>query len=421
MVKFLILGEMAMKENSCHTAVLHIVFPSPSRLLTLSEAYSEESDTSVLADFFTRRVDGILTPLANLFSFISKVLLHRKRSNCLIDGGKHVFPKGYRVLKPIAAYSLNQVVGLINKGEVPFSIMLPSATKNLPTLSSKTLTITLRHTKYQTSRNSNLTGWSCFAEARLNDGFDVVWLLDMEDESPSSTLDLPGVVLNNNCIVVRSWVYQNSLANFFVNSGLAALGRFNHLAVTASFKLLDESIASTSSKFWLSKGIKPGQQFDFLSPLHFQCWKPDSFGHIENVWNDHIKSKTLWSKQRKLEAVNKWKLGIQARKIFTLVDSNKVDMSLETYIWGVSESSCEIKKRLLQRNISIVAFVDSFKFDTEFCGVSVLHPSQLDRDKNKNIVLIPHSKSGQIKYKALQTFIRNHFNQNANLIDFRHL
>lgn len=423
-IKFLILAEA--KKNDIDAAIIHlfIVPPSKQRTQQLLDRYQINSSSVLTFEFFTKRIKNIIFEATKLFPSIKSVTLLASRD----EAKEHIkndvarFPASYQVCAPIQNYSIEYVQRLLRSGKVPPSLSVPEDSKawalELIDNAKNTISITLRDTPYETWRNSRIEHWILFAKLRLNEGYRIIWLGDVEG-SMHKDYPLPGQVHLPNSILHNAVIYQVCCMNFFVNGGTAALARFNHHAKSVCFKLLDNRSGATGKNFWLGKGIMPGKQLTYLSPNHYQYWNEDSIDNLNKVWGEWclpiLKTPTNCTRQALINWSNKV---CQFGKLEKTSLNESLIPSLPVYIWGVSEKAKKTADKLATDGFNLTGFIDSFAYGEVFNGSPVLHPSELSASIPKNIVLVPISSNGLDITQKLLDFIDICYPQRGNLVHF---
>ena len=403
--KFLLLAEQYKAEHNYSDLNVLIVGPSKSRLANLIERYSHFSDGIIGLDFFESRIEKLLEPLITLTNENANWQYVGDRDsleNHFVPG--HVFPANYSIGDPVTAYGIDCLIDLLNKGEVLPSLYTDekhvlSVEKYLTQfnlLPTKTLLVFLRQTPYERWRNSDVASWTSFANKRLLEGYQIVWFSDAESGNDRLLSDLPGVLCDNEDILFRAAFVSRCAASFFVNGGMATLARYNHQAVSATFKLIEKNSPATSKQFWANKGIAYGQQLRFLSPLHHNEWQQDSAEVIEQVWLEDIKPKLCLSAEQRKVSVDEWKKSVKVQ-----ASQRKIDIATElphdcaVYIWGSGELAKQAKNKMQQQGIIINGFLDSFKYGESNQEMSYLHPNQLDTNSTKKKYIVVATGTSQ--------------------------
>lgn len=150
----------------------------------------------------------------------------------------------------------------------------------------KVVSITLRECDHEPDRNSSLEDWGAFASRLDSKMYCPVLIRD----NGAAYRSLPAGL--RECVVfpeaawnleIRAALYEQSYINMFVNNGPAMLSLFNRRSRTLIFKIITESCGSTSSRYFESVGIKPGQQYRFMTPVQKLVWEKDTF---DVIWRE---------------------------------------------------------------------------------------------------------------------------------------
>ena len=287
-IQFLILAEQARILSNLGS--LHIVVvPGPNEGFRMNDlqTYNEQGATGYTVHHLEWRKNNILIPCCNLLQSIGGVSTCNSREEVhAIESSivKHIFPKGYTVRSPIQSYYLNLIVN--NKGDLPTikSGNEPRKIINnwikLNADGKKIITITLRESKYQKHRNSNLMAWSNFARGLDNNYFIPVFIRDTDTVFELSPVELKGLtIFNEVCfnLELRAALYELSYINMFVSNGPAFFCRYLRNSCTLTFKLVNEDMGMN---YFTMHGVEYGDQLPPHSVFHKLVWEKDNYETI---------------------------------------------------------------------------------------------------------------------------------------------
>ena len=287
-VHFLILAEQARILSDLNS--LHIVMvPGPNEGFRINdlESYQKTGIENYDIGYMKWRKNNILISCCTLLQSIKGVTTCNSREEAhAIESSvvKHVFPTGYTVGSPIQSYLLNLIVN--NKGSLPTCESGDEPRKiinnwiELNAKGKKVITITLRESYYEMERNSNLKDWGNFARDLDKESFLPVFIRDTEAVFTSLPKELEGLtVFNEICfnMELRAALYELSYLNMFVNNGPINMGRFLKDSRSLVFKMITPECGATTERWFRAQGVKPGSQYQPLSPFHKLVWKNDDY------------------------------------------------------------------------------------------------------------------------------------------------
>jgi hypothetical protein len=381
-IKFYLLASLHYANQSNTGFTLYVVPPTPKRLTALLATYNSTAQSHLANDFFTTRITNILVAAAELIPGLNSVTILEKREHAAALAAQHsCFPPDYNVAAPAPVYGIREVLRIMRQGHVLPSLKPPEAVIEsiLYALfgNKKTATITLRQCQYQPLRNSDLDAYQEFSAYLQQHGFHVFIIPDPESDTlwPAPLDDISREAVNN--VVYRACLYATCNVNFFVNSGSAALARFNHNAIFVSHKLVVEDYGSTSRAFWLGIGVVPGQQLSFLSPLQLQCWETDSLTNLTRHFADNVSPLLALSPDERTTLVRQWYAGILVPQhpIPSAPEPLTADVN-HCWLWAPAAQREYWTATLSQKALRIAGYLDSYQFGRAEYGLKVIHPSQ---------------------------------------------
>ena len=147
-------------------------------------------------------------------------------------------------------------------------------------LGRRLVTITLRETRYQQPRNSNLTAWASLARSLSAEGYAVVVLRDHERVSESLPGDWGTAVALPEAVWNLHWrlaLYELAWLNLGVNNGPAFLAILDPHTRFLIFKMLGDT-PETSPQHCRRLGFAPGERLRFMKSHQRLVWEIDEAG-----------------------------------------------------------------------------------------------------------------------------------------------
>ncbi len=279
---FIALAEIGRKNQGCDS--IHVIIvPGPR------EGFRDDNFTPYDSENKKWRLYHIMVPCCWLLPSCQNVTLFETREEAMLfekSIAEHIFPKEYSVQAPVEKYLLKHMV------DAPALSVLrstPSARKIIRKWikthagNRKMITITLRECSYQEDRNSNLEEWGEFARSLDRNIFCPVVIRDAETVHDPIPPELSGILCFSDVvwnIDLRTALYELAYLNLFVNNGPSALCNLIQKASSLTFKMITPTAYSTSEKFFLANGFKPGSQLKSIAPFHQWIWEDDQYETI---------------------------------------------------------------------------------------------------------------------------------------------
>jgi hypothetical protein len=245
---------------------------------------------------FKWRFENVILPLMNIYpACIGHSILPNKSDTSEAIKGKFLYPEFYS--ERFQAYDYyRDVVSSKNK----FFGFLASiqgkryieSWKKLNNINGKIVTITLRQSNFDSSRNSKVGEWVKFAQFIRKNGYIPVFIPDTEacfEHEPR----LDGfIVFEAPCwnLGIRVALYEVADLNFFTPNGPMAIAQLNRNAASISMKTLVPDSVHASAESKTNIGISVGQKtYDFFED-HFQVlsWEEDTFENICEEFNGFL-------------------------------------------------------------------------------------------------------------------------------------
>ncbi len=422
-IKFFLLAQQHFtKQGAAEPFALIIVLPTPNRLEKLNERYQKVGLEHGFETFIKVRISKVLFECAKLVPLIDKVFSVENRAELFekIKNASDIYPSRESIFNGKPSYGLDLVMREVAHGHTLPSIKAPKQSicdiidvlekKNLN--NKRIITITLRQCAYQIERNSNLDIWFKFAQWLNGKGYSIVWIPDVEASMPFIP-DI-GFVLESviDNVLYKAALYQFSSANYFVNSGNAALARFNHNATSISTQL-----DATPERFWLGKGVLPGEQFTFLSPHHYQIWADETFENLKYSFEHFTLPKLSLTDEERVEQVVDWEKAISINKRKKSVKVlHTIESGSEVYVWCPAAHRANVREKLARMNVGIAAYIESFDFGGSLDGLSVIHPYSV-QSSDKPILIAGYSNQSKPIFDMIKHQISQYYSLLWLLID----
>lgn len=278
-VSFLMMARLEMIDRGLQRLTIVVVF-------SCMGAYRDESDVHHFSDWRFRHI--VLEALACL-ACDSTLLLFKERFEASrflkepIEAGL-VFPTGYRLDEPIACYSTpEQVRTFRQRREVPSLRATEAALgffKGWITAKSNGLrpvSISLRRSSHQVSRNSNIEAWVEVALWLRDRAYYPFFILDTETlYEPDERLEnMPVFEPASFNIELRTAVYEACFLNLMINNGPSLLCYNNLSASYLYFKVLTEEYVPTQLSYFTNYELWPGNHWPHASRTQKFVWEDD--------------------------------------------------------------------------------------------------------------------------------------------------
>ena len=212
-------------------------------------------------------------------------------------GHEGCFPPGYRGEAPVAWHTLGHVMAAMQIH--PF---MPTAEKKKAVeadgyFGSQLVTITIRHSRIKSARNSVVEEWVKAADWMKAQGFNVVFIPDTDhiDEVFGEHKSAQKAGLD---VQYRLALYDAAALNLGVNNGPLALCFYSRRPVLY-FRPLCQGFKETSQESWAKAGIPYRSQPPWFTPLQRIIWDgEDTFDNIKanvELWMQARQGKTeVW-------------------------------------------------------------------------------------------------------------------------------
>ena len=146
------------------------------------------------------------------------------------------------------------------------------------------ITITLRRSKYDPKRNSDLNEWEKFSNYAIGKGYRVVVMPDAENPSEfepiSRELIYTTFVYN---IELRAAVYEISECNLGVSNGPLALSYFN-ADVNSTIAIKNAPSGSEDEAIYKTSGVNPNDPYFWYNDLTYNSSLDDTFLNIKKLF-----------------------------------------------------------------------------------------------------------------------------------------
>lgn len=289
-VAFLVLAELRRREVRC-TQVHVVIVPGPN------EGFRDDV-TPYDAGDKQWRLRQILVPCCWLVPSCRQVTVCTSRDEARalqVAVARHVFPRGYTVRCPIEKYYFSHIVEATNGGAILPSIEATAQARRFIgdwiarwADGRKLVTITLRESSYQQTRNSSMKEWAAFVRGLDRSKYLPVVIRDIERAFEGHPPGFDGAALFNEVVwnvELRAALYESSFLNLMVNNGPALLCLLNGKCRYIMFKLAP-GCGAASEHFWRNVGIEPGRQLPMATKFQRIVWEDDTFETIRRAFAD---------------------------------------------------------------------------------------------------------------------------------------
>jgi hypothetical protein len=240
------------------------------------------------------RITNILTFAVRLFPNCSGYsVIDTEDKLSLYRTNIEFFPKKYNPTRydsnAINIYDYKDLGVQFAQIEVPkYSIQVAEALVGLKQL-QKLITITLRRSKYDTARNSDLSSWSKFVKYAVSEGYSVVVIPDSEnplDYHPIDSIHVrPEFAFN---LELRAALYQLAQINLGVANGPLIVSTMNKRCSTLIFKIAPPG-AEMGIKVYEQMGVDPNLPYFWYTNKQAQSTLYDSFENIKISFEKMVK------------------------------------------------------------------------------------------------------------------------------------
>jgi hypothetical protein len=241
------------------------------------------------------RLRQLVMRAAHLMPTLAGITRFRTRENAVAFLGKadpdQLFPPGFDTKAPVCPYQLAFILRFATQAPDIRTLAAPPVTaalvrRLLHDLSGgrPVITITLRQSEFEPSRNSRLDQWLRFAQRCEERGLFPLFIPDTEALLAGKAAPLGGLAafpLASLSLPFRAAVYQESWHNMLANGGPYTLCLYNARARFSMFKLLVPGVQTASTEFHEIQGVSPGEQLPFAGPLQRWVWEDDSYEALD--------------------------------------------------------------------------------------------------------------------------------------------
>ena len=285
-VDSLVLAELERRRRGCDSVYVVLV---PSRQTGLREE-GGDSDTVVDGSSGRWRLHHLVIPAFALLPTCSGYSVCRDRRQAtlfrLLMAGE-VFPPSYWPAFPLCLFRM-PILDAARRG-VPIFPMLRSPEQSLRYVrrwlnsragARKVITITLRDSKHEPERNSNLAAWAEFARELDPDEWAPIFVLDTDsamDPLPKAIRDFAVFHEGSWNLALRSSLYELAYMNLALVHGPTELLWYNHRCRYVIFVPRDDSGQTAAAPDAMAaQGFIEGESLPFATPFQKWVWEPDT-------------------------------------------------------------------------------------------------------------------------------------------------
>jgi len=154
----------------------------------------------------------------------------------------------------------------------------------LKNLSKKLITISIKYNSYRPHLNSNIEEWKIFGKWLKQRGYDVIYIVDIENQENILKLNTPEfytlATISSFDLEIRKALYDLSNLNFSTSGGSAQLLFYsnNNYVITKFISIEDKDAVGTGSLKNIQDelGFSQNQQFPFSLKTQKILWDPKS-------------------------------------------------------------------------------------------------------------------------------------------------
>ncbi|MGV8997074.1 MAG: hypothetical protein ACOH12_09035 [Parvibaculaceae bacterium] len=218
-----------------------------------------------------KMLDNIVIAMCSLLPSCDKVIeIPRTELPALMENHKHLFPVGYDMAAPKAAYGTHFYVKSVRANILPLIVDGVKPEKDL-------VTITLRQSHYWPTRNSNVDEWVKVARELQSRGKRVVFVPDADGHDER----LNGFEIDTRAstdLVHRARLSANAELNLSVSNGPAWMLCMMPQVKYMVFKMVAPDAPACDPAFFKQHGLPVGTQLGRKD--HKIIWADDDFDTI---------------------------------------------------------------------------------------------------------------------------------------------
>ena len=256
---------------------------------SVAEAYSVENREY--------RLRNLITPAIGLYPKCAGYTILKSRE--LFDtmyGDFEIYPRGFsaKYLKSAFIDTYGEETPFVSLGKKFACIKTTNFARDLAAkivgLSSneRLITITLRKSKYDPKRNSNVYEWAKFANYAAEKGYRVVVMPDTENPSEFEPIrkELVYTQFVYN-VELRAALYEISDCNLGVANGPLGLSHFNE-NVKSTIMLKIAPPGSENAEQYKSSGVNPDEPYYWFNKSTFNSSLNDTYENIKKLFDTAI-------------------------------------------------------------------------------------------------------------------------------------
>lgn len=272
---FLVNAECCRQATKQDSIDLHIISPAFRKITPRDIEYDDPEKKW--------RLNHIVGQLPRLLPTISRVnLQYREITEISLPNYPPGYPFDMGVQRYSKYYTPISFKGLHAQGKDVQPFRASEHAKQLVrnyTRGHSYITVSLRTTQFQDSRNSNIGAWYRFNQLARENGKRVLVIPDFEDyfyDRAAWKYDWEIVDFASHDLDLRLALYEDADDNFTVNNGIAALLFFSKCPVKM-FNVTVPDINTTSAEYlkWHWE-VEVGESPTFLNANQAWVWKDDS-------------------------------------------------------------------------------------------------------------------------------------------------
>lgn len=248
------------------------------------------------------RKNQVLSQCAWLLESVSGVTLTSRRQELLSYlEMPHCFPDDYCIDAPQAQWEFNHIFAKARSGQSILRLKAPDVAKKiagdylerLKLGTRKLVVITLRVSKVQPKRNSDIDAWQRFARELESDKYLVVVIPDFDDPWPCDWQADNIHVFPEACFntALRMGIYEAADLNMGVNNGPMHLCAFGSECRYVMIKQVVNDYPHSSLESFEHRGFDIGGNFPGSGPGQYFVWEDDSLDVLRKAFATSINEK----------------------------------------------------------------------------------------------------------------------------------
>lgn len=242
------------------------------------------------------RIENIILPATKFFKNICEVVVvDRNRISQLIRTNRlSIRPKSYDPLNSnsYTDYSLYSPSTPKFKASCVFSLpedFMVSARRFVRGSRSGLVTITIRQSRFDSVRNSNLEAWEEFSRYLLQRGYEVIVFPEMEGSTPlTGTLGECSIPKTQVCMRVRAGIYALAAINMGVANGPMLLAHLIPHNATIQVNVAPSCSLTSDPETWRKNSLDPNCSFAWSEGIKVVTTRQDKIDTLIELFESTV-------------------------------------------------------------------------------------------------------------------------------------